>query len=679
MVAVQATFYFDFADVRSYLAAVQLPGLVSTLPIRLDLVPVNANALSAFVGAPVRGVEPGAQRYQQLDAERWARRHHLPLRWPSQPLTSGPALRVAMWLVQNAPEHAFDAILGIFRRVWQRGEALGEEVVREVLGAAGLDAQLALQHAARAESFPAFEALVELAVGDGIFEIPTLRIGANDDFVGFDRMDLVSRAVLECVLRTAPAERVATLCANLLAELEPARRDALLAELGQSSQHLELDADEPRNPRFDAVAAAIRTLPTVDATAQLPIPQPAGALLLAVVPSRDHPRPLADAEDLRALLAEDPDHGVVFGPSPMVVSDVPRLAESLAASGLESETGGLLMPVIADGRDALLHLPPVRSARPSVHLRTIYAAIAPDGELLAPVLSRGRIAMLSGGLAFDPAVHRKVARIGAHAIVLCGVSPADPTAIASAVRCRRWIVTIDDERVGLHDREGQFVVRDFPLSEPSLRLELPWPPVLDDPQARTWTVEAPRTLLVHERPVTLGAPDSGADLSFRVAGTSLSVSGGNVTSSLSPTQPFTAVRHGFATVQVVPVFGEQIMAAELVTAKILDALSRRRHSARILLVNYWPELAFAELGRLRPVLAATAREHEAPLLVVTGRRLVELWQSDAQRQVYRVEPDGELFPLDLALQPSMQLRRDRFVQAVDEPEHYLAMLRTMRA
>jgi len=250
--------------------------------------------------------------------------------------------------------------------------------------------------------------------------------------------------------------------------------------------------------------------------------------------------------------------------------------------------------------------------------------------------------------------------------------------IASALRCERWVVTIG-ERIGLHDREGRWEVLDFPLSEGPVELELPWPPVLEGADARRWELTPPRTMLIHERPVTLGTIDAGAGLGFAVAGNGLTVHGGGVTSTVSATQSFTAVRHGFATMLVLPVLGEQIISSEHVTVKVLDTISRRRRNARMLLVSYWPELSYAELERLRPVIAAVCIEHDVPVLVVTGSRLVELWQSDLAGGAYRVEPDGEVFPLDLALQPSMQARHDRFVERHEEPEAYVSMLRTMRA
>jgi len=668
MKTVEIFFYLDFSDASSYLAAVGLRRLTEEVPVQVTLVPVDTTTLTARAGEPGVKREALGKAYRQKDIERFARQLGVPIRWPEGSLLSGLALRVLARVSEQSPQLSLPLALAIFETIWSRNGTLSEQSLRECLEAVGISSDNIIEKANEPDAFQILDVALSAALVNGVFDIPTIRVG-SELFVGFDRVEFVRRAALTELLRARGQERLIAAVVDLLLQLEPSRRSHFVEKLEDSDG---ADAGEGRptgrDARFDAVTSNVRTW-SINPRPRLPIAAPAGPIKLRV--SRTLSSEAHGGEELllRLLTGCPPEHGVLHGPAPMVINDLSRLRHSLIRA--PKGASGLVGVAHTGGRRTVIYVSPSSEESPG-HIRTQMADIQPDGEVLSHVLSSGRVAYLDGPLAFDPNVHRKAALGGAHVLVLNGAPAKLVSAAASAIRCARWVVCLSDT-LEVYDGNGDR--RTF--LEDSVNLSLPWPPV-HDAEATPWSAPHPRTLLVSVEPLTIGPLDTGSELAMAVRGQGLLLSTAGLKSILGTNRRYEIVRVESGPLVIIPLFSEHVLASEVSTYRLLNALSRCPLDAHVLFVNFWPELSYEELRRLRPVLAATAEELNSPVLVVVGARPIELWQPDvAKGPAYRIEPEGDEFCLDFSLQPNARERQARFVEPLEpNPERYTQLLQS---
>ncbi|MDX9720845.1 MAG: DsbA family protein [Myxococcota bacterium] len=653
----RVAFFFDFSDISGYLASLQLASLRQRYGVDIEARPVDRNVLLAAVTEPALKRGEAGSAYLRCDQERWAKKLGVKLRWPQKPVASAQALRLFQHVADHFPERAFELCAWLFEAIWGRATPLTEALLDKALENVGLGGQVSARSIDRNESFLSLDASQELAMSRGVFELPAILVGQSV-FYGYDRFDFVERELLRSLLEELPHERLAEHFAEWLWTRPEEERRAVVEALDQgelSHRKSELSV----RSGFDAFLASIRTLPNLESEARLPVTSPSAPLRLAVLPTR------IEAEWSAALLPcfgamSERRLGLVFGPTPLrlfSLEDAKRILEEHYPDG---PFEGLLGPVRIGHERHILHAPPAAAAGASL-LRLLPDEALGYGpgteDALQPLLlSNGLAVYLNETSARASLLQRRAARQGAHLLVL-GSSESPPLlARAAAIRTQRWVLSLG-ELPYLFEPRGQA----RPL-EPQTMSEqiLEWPPRLED--AEGWRAEPPRTLLVDDDVIHFGGAESGADVCLSVRGNGLLVSTSESKSLLSANRRVESVRSSAGVLLLLPFLGEQIMCAETVLLKLLSALARSAKEARLVLVNYWPELSFSTLELSRPVLAATASEHRLPVLVVTSSRVLELWQADASGTAYRVESNAERFPVELSRLPSVAARQDELVQ-----------------
>ena len=206
MKTVEIFFYLDFSDASSYLAAVGLRRLTEEVPVQVTLVPVDTTTLTARAGEPGVKREALGKAYRQKDIERFARQLGVPIRWPEGSLLSGLALRVLARVSEQSPQLSLPLALAIFETIWSRNGTLSEQSLRECLEAVGISSDNIIEKANEPDAFQILDVALSAALVNGVFDIPTIRVG-SELFVGFDRVEFVRRAALTELLRARGRSR----------------------------------------------------------------------------------------------------------------------------------------------------------------------------------------------------------------------------------------------------------------------------------------------------------------------------------------------------------------------------------------------------------------------------------------------------------------------------------------
>jgi 2-hydroxychromene-2-carboxylate isomerase len=690
--AVEVVFFFDFASVGSYLLAAQLRPWAERFGVTLRPYPVDSAALAALSGEPtVRHAEAGA-RYERADAQRWAVRLGVGLRWSAEPPKSGLALRVSAALAHAHPEVSWAFISAAFSRAWADGAALDEPGLRALLGVLlGADlADVTLRAATAMDAFSDLEEQTRRAQRLGLFDVPTLRVG-DALFVGHDRLAFASAAVLEARLSSAHPGDLIQQLALLLLDLDDARRQRFIDLVAPAASLKAPEDDEvedegarvqswmealahvlssqrPTSGTSEPARAVTPTRPLALALWWAAQDEPLGALqarLSAAAPLR--PPPAAEGALIWVTLA--------WGGRALV-----SVEASGAALGAWAAPVRLLMSArTPHGRARALLCEPQASP--------VLASHGPgDGGEVKPLLLEGgwRVCVLDGVCAEDQALHLAAARHGAHILVLCGLDDQDPRPLASARATGRWVIAYGPRRLRLCDGQGQWALFDAQDEGGSDRegwwAPLTWPPLLSASAVgrgvRAWQVPDARAVLLNELPVVLGPPNSDAELQLACRGHSLRLEIASMRSTISPGRPFEVIRLDAGPLVIIPVFGDQVRAADLLADRVLRALSRATTDCALLIVNYWPEAEAAAVAGFALDMAAAAVEHQAPVAVIVGERPIDLWHREQDEpRAYRIEPEGDLFHFDITLQPSIKARQRQALARVGaQPQRYVDML-----
>lgn len=174
----KATWYFDFISPFSYM---QL-GKIMDLRERIDITPTPIvfgavlNHHGQLGPAEIRGKREFTYRFVLWSAAHEGIELRFPPAHPFNPLT---ALRLAI-----AAGSTWPAITAIFEHIWKHGRVGdGNEALSEVAHALGIDDVAAAT--SRDDVKSALRTNTEAAIADGVFGVPTLRVG-DETFWGND-------------------------------------------------------------------------------------------------------------------------------------------------------------------------------------------------------------------------------------------------------------------------------------------------------------------------------------------------------------------------------------------------------------------------------------------------------------------------------------------------------------
>jgi 2-hydroxychromene-2-carboxylate isomerase len=195
-------FYFDYSSPFAYLGATQVESLAARHGAVLTYRPFLLGGLFRAIGTPdvpLFAMPPSKQRFMNDDMFRWAKRHGVPLRFPSRfPMNTVAALRMTL----SAPGEARGALVAaLFRAFWVDDRDISDEgelarIARDV----GLDGEALVAETRRPEVKArlrdATEAAEQLGVcGAPCFHAITRQIPEGALFWGQDRLALVERVL----------------------------------------------------------------------------------------------------------------------------------------------------------------------------------------------------------------------------------------------------------------------------------------------------------------------------------------------------------------------------------------------------------------------------------------------------------------------------------------------------
>jgi 2-hydroxychromene-2-carboxylate isomerase len=186
----QLSFWFDYSCPYAYLASTQvrrLPGELVYEPMLLGG-EFKANGTAQNLSEVL---VPAKRRHNELDMQRYAERWSIPLNKPAgHPLRTVDALRAT--LACGIDPKVVD---GFFRAYWVEGrEPSDEKTIREVVAAAGHNAEDVLAKLKTDAIKEDLRARTDRAIALGIFGAPTFVVD-GELFWGQDRMHFVEKAL----------------------------------------------------------------------------------------------------------------------------------------------------------------------------------------------------------------------------------------------------------------------------------------------------------------------------------------------------------------------------------------------------------------------------------------------------------------------------------------------------
>jgi len=186
-------FWFDYSCPYAYLASTQVEALAARAGATLTYKPMLLGGVFAANGTPQKlfaTLSPPKAAHNARDLERWADLFGVPLVMPAgHPLRTVEALRATV-------ASGIDArvVHGFYRAYWVDGRGPSEEsTMRDVLGAAGHDADGILATIARPEAKDDLRRRTDEAIALGIFGAPAFVVNGARLYWGQDRMHFVER------------------------------------------------------------------------------------------------------------------------------------------------------------------------------------------------------------------------------------------------------------------------------------------------------------------------------------------------------------------------------------------------------------------------------------------------------------------------------------------------------
>lgn len=187
-------FYFDYISPNAYLAWTQLPALAERNGYAVEPVPVLfAGLLEAHRQLGPAEV-PSKMRWMWKNTVRKAVVIGVELNAPAfHPFNPLLALRVSSLPMEaDRRSKLIDALFGA---VWVRALHIAEpEVVEKIAGECGLDGKELIARAQQPECKTQLRNQTEQAIADGVFGVPTMRVG-SELFWGYDDLSFLQRFI----------------------------------------------------------------------------------------------------------------------------------------------------------------------------------------------------------------------------------------------------------------------------------------------------------------------------------------------------------------------------------------------------------------------------------------------------------------------------------------------------
>lgn len=189
-------FFFDFGSPTTYLAHTQLAKLASNTGANVVYRPILLGGVFKATGNTSPVTVPAKGRWMGQDMARFATRYGVPFAHnPHFPINTLTLMRGAAGLQLRNPHDLMRYVDAVFNAMWVQPRNMGvPEVLAEVLGAAGFDAEQFMALVADPEVKAALVASTEEAVARGAFGAPTFFVG-DTLFFGQDRLDFVREAL----------------------------------------------------------------------------------------------------------------------------------------------------------------------------------------------------------------------------------------------------------------------------------------------------------------------------------------------------------------------------------------------------------------------------------------------------------------------------------------------------
>lgn len=186
----QIPFYFDYACPWAYLGSCRVEPYFKDLGVEVDFLPVHLARLRE-PGAG-KGPELGERKLKNLvaDIRHWAEMVGAELSPDSRKRYPDTRLLLQAALVAKDAGRFREFHYPAYRARWvEVRDVDSPAVVRELLAAAGLDADAALARARSGELAARLDADTEAAIARGVFGVPTVFVG-DEMFWGNDRFEL---------------------------------------------------------------------------------------------------------------------------------------------------------------------------------------------------------------------------------------------------------------------------------------------------------------------------------------------------------------------------------------------------------------------------------------------------------------------------------------------------------
>lgn len=588
--------------------------VLEDLPISVQWIAVDAYSLRALSGHADTSETPIVQEFRRREALRFCNRENLEFVWQSERIYIGSALHTGIWLMMHHPDVLERYSRQVMKIVWGNGRAIDAATLRDIVSSLGLDAELSSP--SEAESFIFQDKCLQEALSDGVFDVPALIIG-DEQICHFDQAQEIRRLALLEYLRALPLDAIYQAYATHLITLN---REAFRAQIRHFSRRTPEISEQDSFPSLHTIQHSL-TVPV----SQWHVPRAAtGTTELdvrfcgLVRDSATMFDKLSHAEpgSLSLCIAEDID----------ILEDMPAFwnaapAFSTAASFLICMRHGTACHLLA------------------LNLATRQHQMTTDADIECISFAGVTIALLSQAGSSDPHMARLAAHRGAHIIVRIG---EDSGGMSEAFGCisDAWILEFRDHTAFVTDCNAHRATLSAPIKLPLETSNLE--------HAKVWVPPAPRTLLLCERPLTIGDLDTGANIELACRGMNLLVTTSQQSSELSATRVFEKLRVLDENILILPINSDQVFVTELISHHLVEAYNQGPHESIPIFINYWSELEYEMLGIIRPVLSMMASVFQIPVVLAVSNQVSEVWLSNQKEQAYPLEKENDCFVLDTA-------------------------------
>ena len=584
------------------------------LPISVQWIAVDAYSLRALSGHADTSETPIVQEYRRREALRFCNRENLEFVWQSERIYIGSALHTGVWLMMHHPDVLERYSRQVMKLVWGNGRALDAATLRDIVNSLGLDAELSSP--SEAESFIFQDKCLQEALSDGVFDVPALIIG-DEQICHFDQAQEIRRLALLEYLRTLPLDTLYQAYAGNLLALD---REAFRAQIRHFSR---------RTPEISE-QDSFQSLHTIQHSLAVPVSQWHVPRAAAGAPELDV-RFCGYVRDMAGLL-DRLSYAEPGSISLCIAEDIDLLENMPAFWNAVPERSEPALFLVCERNGASARLIALDLAKHQQH-------ITADADIECIAFAGIMIALLGQIGSSDPHMARLAAHRGAHVIVRIG---EDSGGMSEALGCisDAWILEFRERAAFVTDCNAHRVALTSSLKLPLEACSLE--------HAKVWVPPVPRTLLLCERPLTIGDLDTGANIELACRGMNLLVTTAQQSSELSATRVFEKLRVMDENILILPINSDQVFVTELISHHLVEAYNQGPHESLPIFINYWSELEYEMLGIIRPVLSMMASVFQIPVVLAASNQVLEVWLSNQKEQAYPLEKENDCFVLDTA-------------------------------